>query len=126
MRLLKIAAATLIVSVLMQASEASAQITQPRVLSASQDKYANLKEQLTNRLRATKREQHGYINYVVKQVQKQKLEMRLVVAVERYALRRHPYYPFPYFERAMKVEAGKRGIAMPPVHQFATSRIVIE
>ena len=101
-----------------------AQITMPRTLSAEVDRYATLEEQLVNRLRATRDDQRAYIKFVVKQVRRGKLDVKLVVAVERYGLRRNPEYPFPFFERALKSEAGKRGVVLPSVRNFNTTRIV--
>lgn len=101
-----------------------AQITPPRTLSAEIDRFATLEEQLVNRLRATREDQQAYIKFVVDQVRKGKLDVKLVVAIERYALRRNPHYPFPFFERALQFEARKRGVALPPVMHFNSTRIV--
>jgi hypothetical protein len=109
---------------LLCAGSLHAQITPPRKLSAEIDRFATLEEQLINRLRATRGDQQAYIKFVVDQVRKGKLEAGLVVAVERYALRRNPHYPFPFFERAIKFEASKRGVVLPPVRHFNTTRIV--
>ncbi|TWU24165.1 hypothetical protein Pla52o_20890 [Novipirellula galeiformis] len=100
---------------------ASAQITAPRTLSASSGRLATLEEQLTNRLRATSEDQRAYLRFLVLQVKEEKLDTRLVVAVERYAIRRRPDFPFPFFERAMKVQALKYGVVMPPVKSFAST-----
>jgi hypothetical protein len=48
--------------------------------------------------------------------------MKLVVAIERYAIRRNPQFPFPFFERAMRIEAAKRGVTLPESRQFATTK----
>src|SRR6056297_1815129 len=90
-------------------AEASAQITAPRTLSRGEGPVARLDEQLINRLHATTRSQADYLRHVVKLVETQKLELRLVVAIERYALRRNARYAFPFFERALRYEAAKRG-----------------
>ena len=99
-----------------------AQITSPRILSAGPNVSANLEEQLVNRLRATREDQRAYIKYVVALTKNKKLETRLVVAVERYAIRRNSHYPFPFFERALKYEARKRGMSLPTVQNFASTR----
>ncbi len=99
-----------------------AQITGPRTVSARADRLATLEEQLVNRLKATKNDQRGYLKFVVKQVQDGKLDARLVVAIERYAIRRSSHFPFPFFERALKFEANRRGIAVPNVQQFASTK----
>jgi len=103
---------------------ASAQITGPRILSASSERFANLEEQLTNRLRATATDQRGFIRFVVNQVREGRLESKLVVAIERYALRRNRNLPFLYFERALRYEASRRGVTLPAVRQFASTRVV--
>ncbi|WP_442510732.1 hypothetical protein SH528x_002374 [Novipirellula sp. SH528] len=103
------------------AQTSSAQVTAPRVLSSSTNHSATLEEQLTNRLRATSEDQRAYIRFVVLKVKEGKLDLRLVVAVERYALRRRPDFPFPFFERAMKVQAAKYNVVMPPVKSFAST-----
>jgi outer membrane PBP1 activator LpoA protein len=73
------------------------QITSPRVLSSSRSTSATLEEQLLNRLKATRDDQRAYIKHVVALTKTGKLEQKLVVAVERYALRRNSKYPFPFF-----------------------------
>ncbi|WP_235033222.1 hypothetical protein [Rubripirellula obstinata] len=110
-----------VLAVLVSTQSASAQITPGRTLSASRDPLATLEEQLVNRLRATALDQRAYLKFVVKQVREGKLDIKLVVGIERYAIRRNPSLPFLYFERALRFEAGKRGVALPPVRQFATS-----
>jgi hypothetical protein len=101
-----------------------AQITPPRKLSTEIDRFATLEERLINRLRATREDQQAYIKFVVNRVRKGKLDVKLVVAIEQYAMRRNPHYPFPFFERALKFEASKRGIPLPSVRNFNTTRIV--
>jgi hypothetical protein len=114
--------AVLLIGFCVTTSECEAQITVPRILSAKQDRVSTLREQLINRLRATREEQRAYVSFVVEQVRLGRLDRSLVVALERYALRRNSGYPFPFFERALKYEALKRGVALPPVQQFATTR----
>jgi hypothetical protein len=99
-----------------------AQITEPRKLSASLDRYANLTELLTNRLRAFDLEKQGYVAMVVKKVREGKLDVKLVLAIQRYAIGRNPEFPFPFFERALRFEAGKRGVQLPTVRQFASTK----
>ncbi len=99
-----------------------AQITQPRILSATPDRYANLQEQLTNRLRATTEEKQAYIRRLVKLVRQKKLDIKLVVAIERKALEQRPAFPFPYFEQAIKIEAAKRKVIVPTVGEFELAR----
>lgn len=99
---------------------ASAQITPSRSMSGTTP-VATLEEQLTNRLRATTDTQAEYIRLVVKLVDEKKLEARLVIAVEQYALRKNPRYPFPYFERALRYESAKRGVVLVPLRHFQST-----
>ena len=101
---------------------AQGQITQPRVLSASQDRTANLEEQLVNRLRAFDQEKRSYIRMVVRKVEEGKLDVKLVLAIQKYAIRRNAEFPFPFFERALRFEAGRRGVYLPTVRQFASTK----
>lgn len=100
-----------------------AQITSPRVLSSGRATSATLEEQLVNRLRATRDDQRAYVKHVVALTKAGKLERKLVVAVERYAIRRNSQYPFPFFERALKYEAAKRRVVLPAVKNFASTRL---
>lgn len=103
-------------------SAANAQLTAPRKLSTTVDPMATLQEQLVNRLRAFDPDQRRYIEMVVKKVREGELSTRLVQAVHIYAVRRNPHFPFPFFERALRVEAGKLGVALPTVRQYASTR----
>lgn len=89
--------------------------TAPVVVPA---KGATLTEYLISRLLATTDGQRSYVHQVVKLVDEKKLEKRLVLALERYARRKSPNFPLPVFERALRVEAGKRGIAVPMIKQI--------
>lgn len=102
-------------------SQVTAQITTPRVIGEPTDRIATLEEQLANRLRAISVEQRNYIRFIIQQVELKKLDVKLVVAIERYALRRNPQFPFPFFERAIRYEAAKRNVALPTVQQFSSS-----
>lgn len=101
---------------------ATAQITEPRILSSELDRFANLQEQLVNRLRATTPDQREYIELVVKKARMGTLDLKLIVAVERYALRRSPNFAFPFFERALRFEAAKREIALISFKEFVALR----
>ena len=106
------------------AGSADAQVTEPRTLSATPPRVATLEEILVNKLRATRNDQKAYIKFLVRQVDNGKLEAKLVLAIGKKAIRRNRYYPFPYFERAMRFEANKREVFLPPVQQFATTKIL--
>ncbi|QDV61239.1 hypothetical protein Mal65_03620 [Crateriforma conspicua] len=100
---------------------ATAQITAPRTLSTVPDRTANLEEQLINRLRAVAPDQQAFVRHIVQLTEQDRLDLKLVVAVERYALKRNSVLPFPYFERAIRYLAEKRGLTIPAVRQFATT-----
>lgn len=103
------------------AAPVSAQITPARSLSGGTGPVATLEEQLINRLRATTDAQAEYIRLVVKLVDEEKLEARLVVAIEQYAIRRNPRFPFPYFERALRYESAKRGVILTPLRHYQST-----
>jgi len=107
-------------------SESSAQVTAPRILTVPSGSIATLEDQLVYRLRATRDDQRAYIHYVVQRVNENELERSLVIAIERYSLRRNRGYPFPFFERALRYEAAKRGVELPSIRHFATTRVVSE
>ena len=97
--------------------EASAQslLSQREVASV---RVAKLQQQLTTRLRATSLEQQSYIRFVVGQVNQGKLPIELVVAAERYAIRRDSRFPLPTFEQIMRGLAMKQGVTLPPIRSF--------
>lgn len=119
-RLIAIGTAVGLVVGLTSAS-ASAQILGGTQLVDRVDPIARLEEQLINRLRAVQPEQQAYVRYIVELVENRKLETRLVIALERYALRRNPHYPFPFFERALNFEARKRGLALRDLEHFQST-----
>ncbi|TWT56121.1 hypothetical protein [Allorhodopirellula solitaria] len=100
---------------------ASAQITVARSMAGSESPVATLEEQLINRLHATTTVQADYLRHVAKLVDQKKLEARLVIAIEKYALHRNPRYAFPYFERALRYEAAKRGVALPSMRHYQST-----
>ena len=112
------------VAVAAMPTTADAQISQPGKLSAGPTRVATLEEILVNKLRATRNDQRAYIKFVVKQVEQKKLKAELVLAIEKKAIQRNRFYPFPFFERAMRFEAEKRNVFLPPVRQFATTKIL--
>ena len=105
---------------LVPVSQAAAQIVVPATIQPT----VTLRDQLINRLRATTPERQAFIDHVIKQVTEQKLDLRLVIAVERYSIRRNRAFPFPFFERAIRIEAAKRGVALPAVQTFIGTQIV--
>lgn len=103
------------------AGNASAQIVAPQVTVTPADPTGLLKDQLINRLHATREDQRDYLNLVVEKVRAGELDAKLIVAVQRYAIKRHSSFPFPFFERALRFEAAKRGVALPTVDELARS-----
>jgi hypothetical protein len=103
-------------------SNVHAQITPRQVNTGASGRAATLEEQLVNRLRATTVDQRAYIKAVATKVDEKKLDERLVFAVERYAIRRNRYFPFPFFQRAMRYEAAKRRVTLPSVQEVASTR----
>lgn len=73
---------------------------------------------LVNRLRATSTDQRDYVREIVRLVDQKRLEKRLVLALERYARRKSPYFPLPVYERALRVEAAKRGVTVPLIREI--------
>ena len=120
-RWIKLITATIALTAVFVATT-QAQITTPRKLSASSDRFANLQEQLINRLRATTEDKQAYIRRLIKLVRAKKLEVKLIVAIERKAIEQRPRFPFPYFEKAVKVEAAKRRVNVPTVVEFEAAR----
>ena len=92
-----------------------------RLATAPADRLVTLEDQLVSRLRVTDDQQLGYIRFVLNQVRDGHLDVKLVLALERYALRRNSQLPFLFFERALRFEAGRRGVTLPSVRQFATT-----
>lgn len=82
---------------------------------------ATLEDQLINRLRATSEDRQAYIRLVVAKVDSGEFERGRVLALERYAIKKNPTYPFPYFERVMRAEAERVGVYLPPVQLLARS-----
>lgn len=81
-----------------------------------------LDEMLVNNLRATLAEQQAFIRNVVQKTEQGQLEKGLVLAVMRYSQRRNERFPFPFFERAMRYQASKQGVALPSVATIVSSR----
>ncbi len=104
------------------ARPADAQITIGPPASSGVYKTVPLEDQLINRLRATTGEQQAFIRYIASKVREGRLEPRLVLAVERYAIKRNRQLPFNFFERAIRFEASRRGVELPAVQTFVTTK----
>jgi hypothetical protein len=72
---------------------------------------ADLKEQLEAGLRARRPAEFGFIEKVVLYVELGHIKRQLVAETFQWAREKQPY-PFPYFERAMKLRAAKLGVEL--------------
>lgn len=90
------------------------------VAPAQRSSVASLSDQLINRLRATTEDRQAYLRLVAAKVEADQFERGRVLAFERYAMRKNPRFPFPHFERAMRAESQRLGIALPPVELLAS------
>lgn len=117
-----VAALVLFASVTAAARSAEAQITIAPPASSGVYKTVPLEDQLINRLRATTGEQQAFIRFIATKVREGRLEPRLVLAVERYAIKRNRQLPFNFFERAIRFEASRRGVGLPAVQTFVTTK----
>lgn len=69
-----------------------------------------LRELLMKGLKVTRPVEEAFIDHVVILVGKNKMPVSLVYAAFRWARRRRPDYPFPYFESAIRALAKKNKI----------------
>ena len=94
-------------------SSSNAQVSLTNRTLVVPSKAPSLADFLIARLRATTADQKSYVQHVVRMVEQNRLEKRLVLALERHARRKNPFFPFPVYERALRVEAAKRGVPVP-------------
>jgi len=75
---------------------------------------ADLKEQLENGLKARLPADFAFISKVVTLVEQDKLPLNMVKAVFQWSRKKGAAnnYPFPYFQRALKIRAKKLGIVI--------------
>lgn len=71
-----------------------------------------LKDQLRNGLRATTPGQFRFIDVVDLAVKQGRLPRAMVNLIYKWAIERNPSVPFPYFQYALHVLAGRRGIEL--------------
>jgi len=76
---------------------------------------ADLKQQLEKGLRARRPEEFQFVDLIVKMVGNDTLPLALVKSTFLWARKKGltTRYPFPYFERALRVRAAKQGIKIP-------------
>ena len=70
---------------------------------------ASLKETLTFGLRPRLPADYAFIDVVIARVDNKTLPLELVIAVYRWSLDKRPY-PYPFFERALRVKARAIGV----------------
>lgn len=110
-----------VLTIIVLCGTAKAQIAPPST-QVGGNQVATLKEILVNNLRATLPEQQQFLDAVVTKTNEGKLEKGLVFAVMRYSQRKNERFPFPFFERAMRHQATKRGVTLPSVAVIVTSK----
>lgn len=109
-----------ILSVAAATATCQAQLIAPSP-SAGGTRVATFQEVLVTNLRAVRVEQQAFLRRLDRVVAEGKLDPALPMAIMRYSQRRNPAYPFPYFERAMRYEAAKRGVHLPAVAVIAST-----
>jgi len=72
----------------------------------------SLEDQLTTGLKARRPEETEFIEEVARLVDTGKLPRKLVDSTFIWAVRRRQTYPFPAFERALRLQAEKLGVAL--------------
>lgn len=73
-------------------------------------KVANLKDQLEKGLRVRRPEEFAYVGYIVGLVESDDLPLQLVLETFQWARKQDGHYPFPYFQRAIRIRAARAGI----------------
>ncbi len=79
----------------------------------SEQHVVSLEDQLTKGLRTFLPEQQQWIKLVVTEVENKRLPRAMVNVVFKWARRRNPNIPFPYFQFAMRELAKRRGVILP-------------
>lgn len=120
MNLITLRLVATVISVAAAAASCQAQITAPTT-PVGGTRVATFQEVLVTNLRAVRSEQQEFLLCVDRVVTAGKLDPALAMAIMRYSQRRNPAYPFPYFERAMRYEAAKRGVYLPAVAVIAST-----
>jgi hypothetical protein len=70
-----------------------------------------LRDLLHTGLKSRLPREKGFVEHVVQLVEKRQLPLDLVMSTFLWARQQQPY-PFPYFERALRLRAAQRGIAI--------------
>lgn len=75
-------------------------------------RIADLQDQLEGGLKARLPNEFAFINRVVQAVKDRELSLAEVKSIFQWARRKNNKVPFPYFERAMRIVAAKKGVAL--------------
>lgn len=70
----------------------------------------DLETTLKNGLRVRRKSDFEYIHVIVLKVQNNELPLELVQSTFLWARKKYQFYPFPYFQRALKERAKRDGI----------------
>lgn len=111
-----------VILLVLSSHDVFAQLTPKRTFAGTEQRKATLEELLINRLRATNEDQKAYVRVILQRVTENKLDLKLVLAMERAARRRSPFFPLPFFERGIRIEAAKRGVAVPTIKEVIATR----
>ena len=87
-------------------------LIQPLLPKAHGAQIANLQEQLEKGLQARYNREFLFVRRVVTMVEKEQLPLSLVRGTFNWTREKHKKYPFPYFERALKIRARRIGIVV--------------
>ena len=90
------------------ATRTAAGIFHVQLAQASQ--VGDLKQQLQSHLRPRSPQEFAFIDRVVSMVQRDELPLRTVKATFNWARKKPRQYRFPYFQRALQIEAARLGI----------------
>ena len=73
-------------------------------------RVADLQDQLENGLKARLPNEFAFIDVVVQRVEARQLTSGEVKSVFQWARRKNKHTPFPYFQRAMRIIAARKGV----------------
>jgi hypothetical protein len=85
---------------------------EPADQRAGAEEIADLKDQLKNGLQARRPEDRAFLDRVAKMVESDQLPVELVKSTFQWARTRKKPYPYPYFEKALKLRAAELGITV--------------
>lgn len=71
-----------------------------------------LEDRLKTGLRARRPEENDFLEQVARLVRSGELPVKLVDATYLWAIQRQQKYPYPLFERALRIQAGRIGVEL--------------